>query len=271
MLDYKIIKIGIGRSYADAYGFLADARNFSAWGGGDPQTAIVGLGGNDWQVQIDGRKVVLRYSEPNPHGILDYRAFPLGDNEPGPLTPVRLYPNGEGCELAFIYFQSREMSEERFISGAEWIESDLLRLKAFLEKDWPLRHIYNSRILSISIERPVKEVFRFLIEPRNFPQWASLTGHRFEHRGGRDWLADTTQGPRIIRFAEPNNLGILDHAVFAEGEQPVFGPMRVVANEEATLLTYTFFQRPGLSDEKFESTVEWITTDLLTMKTLLEV
>jgi hypothetical protein len=98
-----------------------------------------------------------------------------------------------------------------------------------------------------------------------------LTGHRFEHRGGRDWLADTAAGPRIVRFIEPNIYGVLDHAVFPEGEEPVFGPMRVVANEEGTLLSYAFFRRPGLSDEKFESTIEWITTDLMMAKSLLEI
>jgi uncharacterized protein YndB with AHSA1/START domain len=268
VLDFKIIKIGIGRSYADAYSFLADARNFAAWGGPDQQTEMVGLGDNQWQFQLDGTLMVVRYSEPNAYGILDYQGSP---QEGGPVTPCRLCPNQEGCELTLTHFRREGRSEESYLSGAEWIESDLLRLKSFLEKDHPPRPMFESRIISLSIDRPVKEVFRFFSEPRNFAQWASLTGHRFEHRGGRDWLADTAAGPRIIRFIEPNEYGVLDHAVFPEGEEPVFGPMRVVANEEGTLLTYSFFRRPDLSDEKFESTVEWITTDLMTAKTLLEV
>lgn len=270
MLDFKVIKITIARSYADAYSFLADARNLAAWGGTDPQTGMVDLGDNRWRVQIDGSLIVVRYSDPNPYGILDYRGGSLG-HETEALTPCRLYPNNEGCELALTFFRREGVSEESFISGSEWIESDLLRIKTFLEKDHPPRPMFESRIIALPIERPVADVYRYLAEPRNFAQWASLTGHRFEHRGGRDWLADTAAGPRIIRFIEPNAYGVLDHAVFPEGEAPVFGPMRVVANEEGTLLTYTFFQRPGLSDEKFESTVEWITTDLMTAKALLEV
>ncbi|MHB1110220.1 MAG: hypothetical protein ACYCZU_07895 [Devosia sp.] len=270
MLDFKIIAIAIGRSYADAYRFLADARNFSAWGGGDPGAAVTGLGGNDWLVQVDSNKLVLRYSNPNSYGILDYKAFRPGE-EPGFATPVRLYRNLDGCELTFTYFHRPGLSEGQFASGAEWLESYLLRLKTVLEKDRPPRLMFISRIISLSIERPVKDVFRFLIEPRNFMQWASVTGLRFEHLGGRDWLADTAAGPRIIRFIEPNDYGVVDHAVFPEDEAPVFGPMRVVANGEGTLLVYTFFRRPGLSDEKFESTVEWITTDLMMLKTVLEV
>jgi uncharacterized protein YndB with AHSA1/START domain len=268
--DFKIIKVAIGRAYAEVYEFLADGRNFSAWGGGDPGTAVVPLGGRDWLVQIDGSSVVLRFREPNPFGILDIQAFPHG-GQPGPVTPVRLYPSRDGCELCYVHFRHPEQPEEQFASAAEWLESDLLRLKSFLEQDRPLRTTYRSNILSVSIERPVNEVFRFLLDPRNYPKWASVTGHRFEYRDGRDWLVDATFGPRIVRFAEPNDYGVLDHAVFEEGDEPVFGPMRAVANGEGTLLTFTFFQRSGFTDEGFASTVEWIATDLLTAKSLLEV
>ena len=270
MLDYRIIKIVIGRSYADAYSFLIDARNVSAWGGGDPGTAVTPMGGNDWQMQVDGNPLVLRYSPANPYGILDFHAF-RPDETPRAPTPVRLYPNNQGAELNYTFFRRPELTDEQFASATEWLESDLLRLTSFLEKDHTPCPTFNSRVISLSIERPVAEVFAFLIEPRNFPKWASLTGHRFEHRGGRDWLADTAAGPRLIRFAETNDYGILDHAVFPEGTEPIFGPMRVVRNEEGSLLTYTFFQRPGLSDEQFHSIVEWITTDLMTAKAVLEV
>lgn len=269
MLDFRIIRVAIGRPFADAYSFLADGRNFSAWGGGDPGTAVEALGGNDWLVQIDGNMVVLRYSAPNQYGILDHQAYRQGQ-QPGRTTPVRLYANDEGAELAFTHFRPTDYSDEQFASGAEWLESDLMRLKTFMEKDRPPLAMLESRILSLSIERTVKDVYRFLAEPRNFPSWASLTGHRFEHRGGRDWLADTAAGERIVRFCEPNQFGVLDHALFAVGEAPTTNPMRVVANEEGTLLTYTCFQRPGTSDEKFASTVEWIMTDFLTLKAVLE-
>ena len=47
-------------------------------------------------------------------------------------------------------------------------------------------------------------------------------------------------------------------------------PMRVMPNEEGTELTFTFYQRPGMSEAEFVSAVEWITTDFLTLKSLLE-
>ena len=35
-------------------------------------------------------------------------------------------------------------------------------------------------------------------------------------------------------------------------------------------LIYTFFQRPGMSDEALESTIEWIRSDLWVLKSVLE-
>ena len=46
--------------------------------------------------------------------------------------------------------------------------------------------------------------------------------------------------------------------------------MRVMPNEEGTELVFTFYQRPGMSDEEFASAIEWVTTDFLTLKSLLE-
>lgn len=270
MLDHKIIRVAIGRSFGDVYGFLADGRNFSAWGGSDPGAAVEPLDDGDWQTRLDGRKLVVRCSERNIYGILDYRSAWDG-SEFGAVTPVRVYANLEGSEFVFTYFRRPGFSDGRFVSGADWIESDLLGLKSYLEKDWRERRMLKSSIVSLSIERPVASVYRFLADPQNYPKWASLTGHRFERRGERDWFADTAAGPRIIRFAERNGYGVLDHAFFAEGETPITNPMRVVTNGQDTLLTYTGFQRPGMSDEKFASTMEWINADLLAAKSLLEI
>lgn len=127
-----------------------------------------------------------------------------------------------------------------------------------------------SRTITLSIDRPVAMVAAFLAEPLNYPKWAAITGPKFEHRGGLVWLVDTPMGPRLIQFIPPNPYGVVDHATYKEGDEPIFMPMRVVANEEGTELIYTFFQRPGMSDEALESTIEWIRSDLWVLKSVLE-
>ena len=63
---------------------------------------------------------------------------------------------------------------------------------------------------------------------------------------------------------------MLDHAVYAQGEEPVMMPMRVVANGEGTEVMFLFYRRDDMNDEQFKSTIEWVTTDLLTLQSLLE-
>lgn len=130
--------------------------------------------------------------------------------------------------------------------------------------------MYSSKTINIPIARPVAEVYEFLLEPRNYPRWAASLGGRFENIGGRDWLAETPHGPVTIRFAERNGLGVLDHAVFREGEEPTMRMMRVVPNGEGSELIYTIFKRDELSVEAFESEIEWTTTEMSVLKTYLE-
>lgn len=130
--------------------------------------------------------------------------------------------------------------------------------------------MYMSKTITLPIARQLEEVYEFLLEPRNYPRWAASLGGRFENVGGRDWRAETPHGEVIIRFAERNDLGVLDHGVFREGEQPRMRMMRVVANGEGCELIYTIFNREGASAEAFESEAEWMATELAVLKTYLE-
>jgi hypothetical protein len=130
--------------------------------------------------------------------------------------------------------------------------------------------MFKSKTIGLSIERPVGEVYEFLLEPRNFPSWA-FPDANMTHLGGTDWQLETSVGPRIIRFAERNPFGILDHATMrAAGERPHPIAMRVVANATGTELIYTSFKRDDFSDAEWDSMLEWVMTDLMSLKTLLE-
>jgi hypothetical protein len=130
--------------------------------------------------------------------------------------------------------------------------------------------MYMSKTISLPIERPPAEVYEFLLEPRNYPRWAAAVGGRFEHVEGRDWRAETPHGSVIIRFSELNSFGILDHAVFREGEEPMMRRMRVVPNGDGAELLYTLFKPEDVSTAAFESEVEWTATELAVLKTYLE-
>ncbi len=127
-----------------------------------------------------------------------------------------------------------------------------------------------SHTIKTSITRPLQEVYDFLAEPTNFPKWAAVIGPSFTQIGPHDWAGEMAIGERVVRFSQRNGDGVLDHAIFKHGEEPVVTPMRVVADGEGCVVSYTFIQRHGVSNEQFASTIEWITSDFLTLKSVLE-
>lgn len=126
-----VIKVAIERPYSQVYEFLADPMNFAKWAA-NPESDMVPLDGGEWLVELPGGQSVIRFAPRNNFGVLDYEVYPLGE-EQGPITPVRLIANEEGCELVLIWYWRDGVTEERFLSDAQWVESDLTRLKTLME------------------------------------------------------------------------------------------------------------------------------------------
>jgi len=128
---------------------------------------------------------------------------------------------------------------------------------------------YAAKLVSISIDCNWREVYDFAAEPTNFPLWASGLASGVE-KSGDDWTAQGPEGPIRIRFSPPNDFGVLDHVVTVAPGVEILIPLRVVANGTGGEVTLTLFQTPGMSDETFEADAEWVQSDLLALKTLLE-
>jgi hypothetical protein len=129
----------------------------------------------------------------------------------------------------------------------------------------------NSEVVILPIDRPYAEVYAFCIDPLNFGRWNSMPGSQMEPLGGYEYLVDLPQGRRVMKFMRPNSFGILDYEVYERGETsgPV-RPIRLLANGAGTDLQLTWYQQPGVSDEQFQSELEWLRSDLLRLKTFLE-
>jgi hypothetical protein len=127
-----------------------------------------------------------------------------------------------------------------------------------------------SHTISVSIDRPFDEVYDYLVKPANYENWAAVEPGSFKPLDNGDWQGETPDGLRHFRFTPPNNFGVLDHAMFVPGTELLYMPMRIMQNGRGTELTFTFFRRDGMDDVQFASTVEWISTDFLTLKSILE-
>lgn len=130
--------------------------------------------------------------------------------------------------------------------------------------------IQRAKHVSIGIERTFEEVYGFLADPENFPKWAKGLGQSFRHAGGMDWMVETPVGAMKVSFSQRNAHGIADHTLIPEHGAPMYNPFRVVRNGDGSEVTFTLFQRPGMTDDTFKKDAEWVEKDLATLKALLE-
>ena len=126
-----------------------------------------------------------------------------------------------------------------------------------------------SKTVSIAIERSPADVYRFVSNPENLPQWAAGLG-KTVRRAGREWIVETSAGPMKVRFAPENTFGVADHFVTIAPGIEVYVPIRVLANGTGSELIITVFQTDDMSDEKLAADVRLVETDLRTLKMVLE-
>jgi hypothetical protein len=125
------------------------------------------------------------------------------------------------------------------------------------------------RLISVSINRPASEVYEFVSNPENLPQWATGLGGSINEVKG-EWTADTPMGKAKIRFVEKNQFGIPDHDVILESGVTVHNPMRVLSNGRRGEVIFTLFRQPDVSQETFLEDAKWVEKDLTILRDLLK-
>jgi len=128
------IGVSIARAFDEVHAFLSEPANFPLWAEG-LGAGFVPLGGTDWQVETPMGAMRVRFTPPNPQGVLDHTLYPAEGE--AMANPMRVMPNGAGAEVVFTLFRRPGMSEEQFAADADWVARDLARLKALLEDTPP--------------------------------------------------------------------------------------------------------------------------------------
>lgn len=131
MLESRVVVVSINRPFQEVYDYLADPANLSQWGT-NFGTEMRHVSGTTYEVDLPAGKLMMRFSERNRFGIIDFAIYPAG-TEPGPPTPARVYPNGTGTDLAITMFKFPGITDDKFNSDEEWMRSDLGRMKMILE------------------------------------------------------------------------------------------------------------------------------------------
>jgi hypothetical protein len=84
-----------------------------------------------WFVDTADGRVGLAFAERNALGVLDHEVtLPSGDVI---SNPMRVVPDGDGCEVVFHLRRLPGMSEQEFARDAGLVQADLTRLKQVLE------------------------------------------------------------------------------------------------------------------------------------------
>ncbi|RFB74988.1 SRPBCC family protein [Methylovirgula sp. 4M-Z18] len=125
-----------------------------------------------------------------------------------------------------------------------------------------------AKTLSISIPRPWQDLYEAIWRPEFFPKWASGLSSSALTWDGEQWRAQGPEGPIRIRFSAHNPYGIMDHTVDTGMGEPVYVPMRVLANGDGAEVMLTIFCQPAMTAEKFEADLQWVEGDLQALKAL---
>jgi uncharacterized protein YndB with AHSA1/START domain len=270
MYESETFGFSIARPLGEVYEFLLEPTNFPKWAFGDGAAPMRRIGKRDWAVETSVGPRIIRFAERNAHGVLDHEILRFEGDAPHP-TGFWVVANGPGTEVVYTNFRREGMSSEEWASLKTWVATDLLALQSLLESHGRVEGLFPARAIGISIRQPLRQVYGFLAEPLNFPRWAFAHETQMEPLPGGEFAVETSVGPRIMKFAERNAFGILTYTSrLKEGGAPLPIPMRVFPNGEGTELSYVFYQRPHTTETEWRSVMEWVTADLLALKSMLE-
>ncbi|MBN9420672.1 MAG: SRPBCC family protein [Candidatus Eremiobacteraeota bacterium] len=127
----------------------------------------------------------------------------------------------------------------------------------------------DSAHLAIRIRRSADEVYDYVSNPENLPEWAAGLGGSVEQRDGV-WWAESPMGEVQVSFVEANAFRVADHTVTLPDGQRVLNPMRVLEHAEGCEVVFSLFRRPEMSSADFERDGQTVEADLARLKSLLE-
>ena len=129
---------------------------------------------------------------------------------------------------------------------------------------------FPAKQISVSINRPVSDVYQFAANPENLPKWAEGLSRSTITKVGDEWGADSPMGKVKVRFVKENHIGVLDHDVTLPSGEVNHNPLRVVKNDKGSEVIFTLFHLPRMSATEFDRDAKLVEKDLRRLKSILE-
>jgi len=114
----------------DLYDYASNPMNLSTWAAGLAHRDVELIDGQ-WVVDSPMGRVVVAFAPSNDFGILDHDVtLPAGETV---HNPMRVIPNGDGCDVVFTVHRRPGMSATDFAADVEAVTADLASLRALME------------------------------------------------------------------------------------------------------------------------------------------
>jgi hypothetical protein len=127
--ESRHLTVSIDRPAGEVYDYAADPRHLPEWAAG--LAGGIRLEAGEWVADSPMGRVVVRFVPRNEFGVLDHDVtLPSGATVPNPL---RVLPDGEGCEVVFTLRRQPAMTDAEFAADAAAVTADLATLKRVVE------------------------------------------------------------------------------------------------------------------------------------------
>ena len=120
----------IDRPAEEVYAYASDPRHLSRWAAGLAHQDVELVDG-EWVVESPFGRVTVAFAPSNPFGVLDHEVtLPSGETV---LNPMRVIPNGDGCDVVFTVHRRAGMSAADFAADTEAVTADLATLRDLMQ------------------------------------------------------------------------------------------------------------------------------------------
>ncbi len=113
------------------YAYASDPRNLSNWAAGLADREVELVDGV-WVAESPMGRVTVEFAPANPFGVLDHDVtLPSGETV---TNPVRVIPNGDGCDVVFTVHRRTGVSASEFAADTDAVAADLATLRDLMQR-----------------------------------------------------------------------------------------------------------------------------------------
>ncbi len=129
MTESRHLTVSIARPAAEVYAWARDPAHLPQWAAG--LATGVRLERGEWVADSPMGRVLVRFVPVNEYGVLDHDVvLPDGTTV---TNPLRVLPDGAGCEVVFTVRRRPGMDDAAFEADAAAVTADLGTLQRVLE------------------------------------------------------------------------------------------------------------------------------------------